>query len=49
MRGTEAADVCNCRCCPIPVNKWQWAKLAAAGARIADGYDSAVPNFAMAA
>jgi hypothetical protein len=28
----------NCRCTAIPVSRWDWARLRAAGARIADGY-----------
>jgi hypothetical protein len=33
----------NCRCTSIPISKWEWAKLYAAGARIADGYPDVVP------
>jgi hypothetical protein len=28
----------NCRCVPIPVDRWTWAEKRAAGARIAQGY-----------
>lgn len=38
VRGTEAKDVCQCRCVPIPRDKWSWAEMKARGARIADGY-----------
>ena len=31
-------DGYNCRCDQVPIDKWEWAKLVAAGARIADGY-----------
>jgi hypothetical protein len=39
VRGTAPEDAINCRCVPIPVDKWEWAKLKSAGARIAGGYD----------
>lgn len=38
VRGTGPEDVCNCRCVPIPINKFQWRRLQAQGARLADGY-----------
>lgn len=38
VRGTGPEDACNCRCVPIPVDKWDWQKLHASGKRIADGY-----------
>lgn len=38
VRGTDIKDAANCRCTSIPVSKRQWARLRAAGARIADGY-----------
>jgi predicted double-glycine peptidase len=38
VRGTGIEDAANCRCVPIPVDKWDWARLRAGGARIADGY-----------
>lgn len=38
VRGPGIEDAANCRCVPIPVDKWEWARLRAAGARIADGY-----------
>jgi len=30
--------VYNCRCVVAPVSKWEWARLVARGARIADGF-----------
>jgi hypothetical protein len=44
VRGTDISDVANCRCVPIPVSKWDWARLKRQGARIADGYPD-VPAF----
>lgn len=38
VRGTEAEDVISCRCTPIPVSKFEWRRLRAKGARIADGF-----------
>jgi hypothetical protein len=38
VRGTGPDDVCNCGCTQLPIDRWQWARLRAAGARIADGY-----------
>ncbi len=38
IRGTAAADVINCRCLPIAIDRWSWRALRAAGARLADGY-----------
>lgn len=38
VRGTDAGDVINCRCVPIPISKWDWADAVKGGAQIADGY-----------
>lgn len=38
VRGTDAADVCNCRCVSIPQDRFTWAEKKAGGARIANGY-----------
>jgi len=38
VRGTDPADVCNCRCTFIPITRRKWQKLRDQGARIADGY-----------
>jgi SPP1 gp7 family putative phage head morphogenesis protein len=35
VRGTEAGDVCNCRCDFIALDKFEWADLEAKGARFA--------------
>ncbi len=32
VRGTEAKDICNCRCVAVPVDKWSWEDLVAEGA-----------------
>jgi hypothetical protein len=34
VRGTAAEDVIQCRCVPIPVSKYEWKDLRAAGARL---------------
>lgn len=41
VRGTDPKDVCNCRCVPVPVDKWSWSELRKKGARIADGFPDA--------
>jgi predicted double-glycine peptidase len=38
VRGTGKEDSINCRCVPIPIDRWTWSELKAAGARIAAGY-----------
>jgi hypothetical protein len=38
VRGTEPKEKMNCRCVPIPVDKWTWADLYAKGTRVAQGY-----------
>lgn len=43
VRGTDIADVANCRCVPIPVWWRDWIKLRSGGATIADGYTDPVP------
>lgn len=37
--------VFSCRCTPQAISKWRWAKLKAAGARIADGYEDVPAKF----
>lgn len=32
IRGTGINDVANCRCVPIPIDKWEWSDLRRAGA-----------------
>lgn len=34
VRGTDAGDVCNCRCIPIEIDKWEWQALQQSGKRI---------------
>lgn len=41
--------VFSCRCTPQAISKWRWAKLRAAGARIADGYEDVPAKFGEAA
>lgn len=43
VRGTDAANVVNCRCSFAAVSKFKWRKLKAAGAKIADGFQD-VPS-----
>ena len=38
VRGEGIEDAANDRCVQIPVDRWTWRELRAAGARIADGY-----------
>ncbi|MGH8356227.1 MAG: phage minor head protein [Pseudomonas sp.] len=35
VRGTDAADVINCRCTAVPIDKWDWAERQARGAKLA--------------
>lgn len=34
VRGTDKKDVMNCRCTPIPIDKWTWEELQAKGAKL---------------
>jgi hypothetical protein len=43
VRGTDAANVINCRCNFRLIDKFTWNKMKAAGRRIADGYQD-VPS-----
>jgi hypothetical protein len=41
VRGSGIADLANCGCTQLVIDRWAWARLRAAGARIADGYQEA--------
>jgi hypothetical protein len=38
IRGADISEVANCRCLPVGIDKWSWADLKAAGARVEPGY-----------
>jgi predicted double-glycine peptidase len=47
IRGTGIEDVAQCRCTPVPIDRWNWAHLRRRGARIADGYQDPISLLAV--
>jgi hypothetical protein len=38
VRGVDPKEKMNCRCVPIPIDRWTWAELYEKGVRVAQGY-----------